>query len=481
MVPQDQYVSLRELREKLGIKTTKKGYADCPFCNAKKLLKFTDEKDQWRCNICDAHGAVMHFFAMYYMGMDSLPSDRAGRRKVKAAMLEFCGYDTNQPPVRKTFTPPEPTGPKFPVAPDAQLHAVYSAMASLAVFQLIPEHKKELRRRGLSNAAIERNGYRTFPVKTYIPPDVYPLYDSVDKEAREKVTQKDKKKILFGLYVAKALQERGLVLDGIPGFFRFGKHWCLTYDPGILIPTRNIHGQIVIWQVRKKSGKAKYKTLSCSYEPGAVDDSVSRCHFPLGNDKLSDTVKLIFTEGPLKADVARALTNDPCAFVAIQGVGNKVDLLKNTDAFLKAGVTEIYNGLDMDRLTNPGVRKGSKSLCMELEAHGLRVIPMYWGEKYAAEQLMVYQALARLYGVTIPPHDYRLSVFDKLNIVAAALNDAGINPAKQFDGAEYWESDTKGIDDYLFSFTKMKSHSHTSRTNYIREYHQTLLKLNEQS
>jgi ribosomal protein L37AE/L43A len=63
-----QEVSLYELREKLGIETTSRGYANCPFCgDTGKKLKFTDSKNQWRCNKCKAHGGVMHLFAMYQL------------------------------------------------------------------------------------------------------------------------------------------------------------------------------------------------------------------------------------------------------------------------------------------------------------------------------------------------------------------------------------------------------------------------------
>lgn len=468
-------VTLKELRDKLGIETNARNYTDCPFCGGKKKLHFSDEKEMWNCFNCKSSGRALTFYARYQLGMDSLPSDKEERSKLSKQLQEFMGY-TDDSAVNRP-APKRPTGPKRPVAKDSQLHAVYTAMASLAIFTLSSEHKKELKKRGLTTRQIERNGYRTFPAKTQIPAHIVDLYNSVDPALKDGFSRKKAEQIQLGLYVAKQLEERGHKLDGIPGFYKFGEHWCLIYCPGILIPTRNISGQIVVWQVRRKF-EPKYLTLSCSEYPGAVDDNISRCHFPLSNDPLANEIRVIFTEGPLKADVSKALTNDPCAFVAIPGINNTKDLLRNCKAIRKAGVTELHNALDMDRLTNPNVREGSAKLCTEIQKRGLKVVPMYWGEQYATEQLTIYRWIAKSRRVAVPSSPPRLSVYDKLNLVADALYKAGINPGKQSENSQYWEPSTKGIDDYLFSNIQRKKHTQTARKDLIRSYHETLLRIN---
>ena len=470
-------VTLRELREKFRIEVDRNNNVFCPFCNERKrkLLHFDDEKDMWRCSKCGAKGGVLHFFSKYQLGYD-LPSDQEGRQKVKEEMYKHLDYDSNS--TARPRYKPLPQKPTKKAASDTQLHAVYTAMASLAVFHLLPDHKKELKRRGLTSAQIERNGYRSFPFRTQIPEHIVALYNSVDPALRTGHTEKKAAQVQLGLLVAKMLEEKGHNLDGIPGFYLFGEYWCLYYNPGILIPTRNIHGQIVRWQVRTNY-EPKYRTLSCRDMPGAVNDQISRCHFPLGNDKLAPAHKVIFTEGPLKADVAKALSADPCVFAAIPGIGNKKDLLDNCGEFKKAGITEIYNAFDMDRLTNPNVRSGSALLSQEISDLGLKVIPMYWGEQYAATQLMIYQSIAKNRHIPIPSHSYKLPVFEKLNIVAAALNQAGINPGKQTEESQYWDSETKGIDDYLFSLIERKEHTQSARKSHMRTYHATLLNINK--
>lgn len=470
-------ITLRELRDKFGIEVNAHNDATCPFCGKKKKLHFDDHKDMWKCSKCGASGGVLHFFARYQLGMSELPSDPENRSEISQEMRRFLGYgNADAPRAQYKRLPPRP---KKCAASDDQVHAVYTAMASLALFHLSSDHKKELKRRGLTSAQIERNGYRTFPYRTQIPADIAQIYNAADPSLKAEFSAKKAAQVQLGLLAARLLTEKGYDLDGIPGFYRFGDHWCLVYNPGIMIPIRNIHGQIVLWQVRRNY-EPKYMTLSCAELPGAVRDDISRCHFPLDNDKLSDVIKVIYTEGPLKADIAKALSTDPCAFAAIAGIGNKRDLLENCQNFIKAGVTELYNALDMDRLTNPNVRNGSVQLDNDLRKEGMKVIPMYWGEKYAAEQLMIYQSIAKNRHVALPAYDYRLPVYEKLNIVANTLNQVKIDPGKQSEDSQYWESQSKGIDDYLFSLHQRKEHTQSEKTRLIQSYHETLLRINSQ-
>lgn len=465
-------VSLQELRAKLGIETDSRGYIDCPFCKGKKKLHFSDERQDWNCFVCHSSGKSLAFYSKYVLGIE-LPDDKTERSKISDELQKFMGYDDPQTPRPKVA--PIPTRPKRLPASDSQCHAVYTAMASLAMFQLHPDHKKELKRRGLSGPVIEQNGYRTFPFKTNIPPHIVALYNSVDPKLRRNHSEKQAAHIQMGLLVAQLLQEKGHKLDGIPGFYKFGNHWCLFYLPGLMIPTRNIYGEIIRWQVRCNYGDAKYRTFSCKELPGAVTDDIARCHFPLKNTPLSKDIRVIFTEGPLKADVAISLSDDPCAYMAIPGVNMYEALMRHCEQLKQAGVTEVYNALDMDKLTNRNVREGSAKIEAEFAQRGLRVIPMYWAQQYAAQQLMLYMSIAYARGIQIPAHNYRLSVFEKLNLVADALNRADIDPGRAAPGAQHWESETKGIDDYLYSCLVRQEHHQTARKGHIQNYH-TLLK-----
>lgn len=473
-------ITLAELRQKLGIEVNASSNATCPFCGKAKKLHFNDRNNCWRCSACGASGGVLHLYARYQLGMESLPSTSEGRADIATQMREFMGVSENTPrrPSPAPSMPPAP--PAITPASDSQLNAVYTAMSSLAVFHLTAGHRKDLRKRGLTNAQIERNGYRSFPPSTTIPGHIVERYNSVDSRLKAGFTSKKAAQVQFGLYVAGLLEEQGFQLEGIPGFYRFGNHWCLTYLPGILIPTRNILGEIVVWQVRRNFAP-KYMTLSCSDKPGAVNTSVSRCHFPLGHDKLTESSKIIVAEGPLKADVAQALTKDPCIYAAVPGISTTKDLLKNCAEFKAAGITEVFNAFDMDRLTNPNVRKGSVALTAELQNIGLQFTPMFWNENYAEQALMMYQTIAKVRNVQIHAPNSRISPFEMLSITADCLNQAGIDPGKQTEDSEYWDPATKGIDDYLYSqIQRRKVRKESSRQSCIRTYHETILRINSE-
>ncbi len=443
---------ITELLDRLGLEYTDRKNADCPFCGAKKKLHISEEKNTWRCVKCSSSGGVLHFYARYKLGIESLPSSISERGKIALDLREFMGdKDADLTP---RVTKPKPPVIRVPLADDNYLHEVYTAMAALPFLRLSDEHRAELKRRGLSDEAITQNGYRTIPAK--LPNADLTLYvkegGNQQKEAVFGTWRYSQWMVQIGLQIGAELTQQGFDLKGVPGFYKFGSSWSFFCRPGIMIPTRNIRGQIVIWQVRQNCAP-KYMTLHCGSLPGAVTETVSRCHFPLGNAPISAKTPVIFTEGPLKADVAVFLMKQPCAFAAVPGINTTNDLYANIAALKSAGVRVMQNAFDMDKLTNPNVRKGVESITQGLNKCGMTVRQLYWGEHYAEYKCMVLTSIAALNNIPLPPASG--SVFDQLNAVASALDAAGIPHSTTVVGKKkvhyYWEAETKGIDDYLRS------------------------------
>lgn len=451
--------TMAELLGRLGLEVSSAGYVKCPSCG-KKLLHVDFEGNYWRCNKCpDAHGGVLHFYQMVKHGSTDLPSDKEGRKKLSAELAEFMGDDAQ---LRAFNNAVEKREARVPVAPDRMLNDVYSAMMQFPDLVLRSQHRENLRKRGLSDEAIDRNGYRSIP-EDWAAPDRYVQMYEANGGDKYRYLRKNhirgipKKHIMLGLAIADFVISKGLEPYGVPGFFRFGNAWCYWCNPGILIPTRNIAGEIVIWQIRKDKvfdKRPRYMTSSNQRLKGHVTAEVSRCHFPLANAPLSADTPVYVTEGPLKADVACHLMGKPCAFAAIPGISTTKDLLRYTDIFKQNGVSEIWNALDMDKLTNPNVRKGSRSLQEEFSKQGIRMADLFWGQQYAVSKLITLSLIAQKHHITVvfPPNAD--SVYDRLNIVASSLNDAEIDPCK-FNGKKgteesyYWDPHSKGIDDYL--------------------------------
>lgn len=464
MAQQQKYrdISLEELLTRLGFEWNNSNYMDCPFCKGKKVLHLELSSDYWRCNKCRASGRSIHFFSKYILG-NTLGKHSSKDEKNNAAkeLREFMDGVDN--PAPKEVFVPAPKVPTVSVADDDSLHAAYSAMLNIPELQLLPEHKESLIHRGLSEEAIIHNGYRSIP-ENYRPSDFAKrLYQEAGGEERRRtiIDWLPSAKVQLGLLIAHIIEGQGISLQGVPGFFKFGSHWCFyCLASGILIPTRNIKGQIVLWQIRKKHGKQKYKTVSKQDLPGHVNAPVCRCHFPLANDSLHKGGPLLLTEGPLKADVACHLHGHPVSFVAILGVSNTKDLYEMIPTFKRLRV-RLFNAYDMDRLTNKNVREGVAEISKTFEENGLVMEDLYWGTAYAYQKYLSLSLMAKLRNVPVS-YPFDASIHEQLNAVATALDNAGVNTCtfKDARGKEvelHWEPETKGIDDFLYTCKKSNS------------------------
>jgi hypothetical protein len=160
----------------------------------------------------------------------------------------------------------------------------------------------------------------------------------------------------------------------MPGFFTKQCEWQLFGNPGILIPVCNKDNLIQGLQIRLDNAESKkFRWLSTNnFENGTKIYG----YVHVTGDTSSDT--LYITEGPLKADVASYLAGG-ALFVGVTGV-NAVKELPDVIKSLKP--RRIVECFDMDKLTNPEVRKAlhklqsiAMPLCDEYK-------PFYWSEQW---------------------------------------------------------------------------------------------------
>ena len=160
------------------------------------------------------------------------------------------------------------------------LHSIYSSFAN--ALYLSEDHKKNLLQRGLPEAEIVSRGYKSLPL-----------------QGRSRIT-----KNLRGQF--------GDSLNHAPGFYLKendkGKHYStFAGRPGILIPVRNLEGQIIGFKIRTDSpgeSESKYIWFSSNGRLGGTGVANS-LHFPLF-DGPRNVVRI--TEGELKADISTALS-----------------------------------------------------------------------------------------------------------------------------------------------------------------------------
>ena len=451
--------TLPEVLDRLGFDYDyDRGRMDCPFCGSRRKMSLDFEENQYRCPKCGNSGGVFHIFTHFHLGYDlEKKAPKAELSKVAKALGEFMG-DTAAQAVSRPQRPKLPPREKIPVASDDCLDAVYRELYNIPVLRLSDKHRENLHKRGLNDEAINRNGYLTMPENLSVSSYYEGLYEKSGGEYRRsrELSWLTKNQICFGLMIAHRVLRNKLDVTGVPGFYKFGEYWAYWVNPGMMIPTRNIKGQIVIWQVRRdhltRKDDLRYFTNSCKELPGHTRGRVSRCHFPVANTAIDPGVPLLLTEGPLKADVACHLYGKPVSFVAIPGITTTRDFYDNLPAFQEAGITHICNALDMDRLTNKNVRDGSKAIAETLHKAGFETLEMYWGTSYATNSLISLLLIARLRNIPLPK-DTTDSVFARLGEVCEAME--GKAPTlfcKDEKGKPmHWESETKGIDDYLLN------------------------------
>ena len=317
--------------------------ASCPFCGdhgpGKHHLSMNTDMDVFRCNLCAASGNSVTLYAKL-KGVST-----------KEAYRDLTGTGGIYPPVSRSvsqYAPPymERQPERQPAALPLR-HAAYSDM--LSCLTLYAGHRENLRKRGLDDGRIERNGYKSMP-ETW--------------EERRRIA---------------GLLSRRHNLTGIPGFYtRYGE-WTIAGPPGILIPVRDRDGLIQGLKIRlddeTRSGR-KYRWLSSRdrhFENGTR--SYSWIHVT-GNRSRE---RAFLTEGPLKGDVASFLAKD-ALFICTGGVNATRGLRETIEAL---GVKEVVEAMDMDQTTNPLVSRAVLTMRREIMTiPGLRYLKYEWNPQY---------------------------------------------------------------------------------------------------
>ena len=294
--------------------------ASCPFCGdhgkGKYHLSLNTATDQFRCNLCGAHGNSVTLYA------------RLNGVSNKQAYQELA-RGTNVYPLPKQPTPQNTEAERQPVSLEER-HAAYSTM--LSYLTLLDKHRENLLERGLSADRIQRNEYRSMP----------------ETEQGRRL-------------LASLLRSCGFDLLGVPGFRTCYGDWTLSGPNGFLIPVRDKNGLIQGLKIRlddTDDPRRKYRWLS-SRDMTNGTRSYSWVH--VTGDTASKRAYL--TEGPLKGDVASFLAHD-ALFVCIGGV-NALNGL--TDTLLDLGVTEVVEAMDMDQNTKPEVRNAILAMRKEVQ------------------------------------------------------------------------------------------------------------------
>jgi hypothetical protein len=241
-----------------------------------------------------------------------------------------------------------------PVADIGFRHQVYGRLLDgLRAAGLDPEHRDDLHRRGLTDQAIERNGYASLSEAAVdIATGLWPEYG-----------------------------ERLLTVPGIrflPGYgYRAGL--AVKDYRGLLIPIRDVKGRIQAIQIRTGEENRKYIWLS-----GPQVRSGSPVHVPLGGKfpdlRIYREQELVgwksprITEGGLKADVATTLdrTTITLGFASVTTWAGVLPVLQQ----MKAQTVRV--AIDSDWRSKPPVAAQRERLASDLHEAGFKVVLEDW-------------------------------------------------------------------------------------------------------
>lgn len=375
--------------------------ADCPFCGESKgKLNLNLKKNVFKCNRCGESGGMLALYGKIY-GVDN----QTACREIKDAL----GKNEQAPSYqirRRQIAPKEPEIPEASPAPDAVKHKTYSMFFSMLV--LADTHRQNLLKRGFTDSQIEENGYKSTPVFGF-----------------KKLTKK--------------LLEAGCVVEGVPGFYQDKDgEWTIHFSnkfSGFLVPVRNPDGQIVGAQIRLDhpyDGRKYIWLSSAGYQMGT--SSGSPIH--LAGNPVEKTI--FVTEGPLKGDLAHALSGR--TFGCVPGANQYANLPTFLQAMQMMGTENVYEAYDMDKLLKTACRGDYNEKCIHCENYRKdwksRYIPC---EKKCVKRQNIQRGCQKL---TQLCREMGIS----LKTLTWDTDDTGD-----------WAEHVKGVDDYLYDLKQKNS------------------------
>ncbi|WP_417737274.1 phage/plasmid primase, P4 family [Rosistilla oblonga] len=326
-------------------------------CGKRKLKTSNTSTGSGGCDGCGGTYGDWVGFVAYTKGLSDLDAAKAiidrlgdGRKpkpKLKPQPIAQKSDDAATFPAADDDATDTDTGPANEQETEVR-HRVYTSL--LAAMQLRDEHRDDLRRRGLDDAAIDRGEYRSWPPTVPVAASIY--RDTL----RDQLSDDE--------------------LDQVPGIWvgRLAKTIICAGPHGYLIPARNEAGKIRGCQIRLDHPIEETKYVWLSSRSGGQPNRPSPgtpAHCSAGTSPGCEILRL--TEGPLKADISEHLSGIPT--VAVAGVALWERFLPIVEELQPE---EVRVSFDADAKTNPAVAKNLRKLVAALQAADANVAIETW-------------------------------------------------------------------------------------------------------
>lgn len=231
-------------------------------------------------------------------------------------------------------------------ASSVDLNRVYSKL--LGMLDLDEVHMKDCERRGLTKQQVVERRFKSLPFKSRIH-----LYKELER--------------LFGIELLKT----------VPGIIFKDNRWTLGGAAGMIIPVRNVSGEIIALLVKsdKPVDGNKYLWLSSAKYKGPGPGAPP--HIPVQLVGGEGSVVHI-VEGVLKAEIFTALSREPS--IGISGVGNWKPAIEILQQFK---VEKVILAIDGDAADNVRVAQPLLEMFKELSSKGFKVGYKAWDFRVA--------------------------------------------------------------------------------------------------
>lgn len=312
----------------------------CPYCDEvgrhEGHLYINVVNNTFICHKCGIQGNALQLYALL-TNQSTKEAYKELAQEISTGQRRLYHIRYKQPaqqPQQKYIAPPE------------ERDRVYREFLKLLV--LNEEHKADLLRRGLSETAIKIKNYKSL---------------SVEKERR--------------LLICRMLLQKGLTLEGIPGFFKHktSNEWDFIPYQGYAIPVKNLQGQIVGLQARMdEPALSKYRWFSSSSSKDVGTPAEANLHVT----GMSEDGVVYVTEGALKADVAAYLSGK--MFIGLPGVSSCHKQLLETLQTIKPRM--IVLAFDMDYREKKEVAYNLDKIKNLLAEHGFKFKQLEWDAQF---------------------------------------------------------------------------------------------------
>lgn len=395
-------------------------YCQCPFCGdkrgkfsyiVKKVSNGKLKENKYRCFNCDAGGNAIDLHMQLNPSSEYIGEE--GYKKVCkdifSALNGNSTFITDHYKMKEEMTHIDES--QTEIRDDESLSQVYMALAS--ILPLRDEHKADLLRRGLTEDDIRKFRFCSVP------------YDT--KAACRK------------------LISEGLVLEGIPGFYKdrrgewdmkvprdenykpVSAYFCPAYDG-----ERNL---LLGYQIRVMNPQkgAKYVWFSSVGKQCGTSSGTQANIIPGENDKI-----IILTEGLLKATVIYCLLNGKVTVIGIPGTKNRSCLTPYLTRYENNAY--VFEAFDMDKRIKVSDLPLLEEANQEIERTGITLETLF------KEQEEKYKPLSKPYRITEDVH--------KITHMVSEYG-IGVHPLEwDMDKNGRWKDNYKGLDDFLNEYTE---------------------------